>query len=142
MSPSSLVVIDANVLVAAMVPSDSAHEDATAYLDSVESPWYVPVMALAEVVHLVEKRVGHHAELKVLDLITEGEILPLNVDHWEEIGIVANKYAKNKLGTVDASVVIAAEQIGTICIATMDTRLHMVTTEKSQYFDFVNPTAL
>lgn len=142
MSPSSLVVIDANVLVAAMVPSDSAHDDAAKYLETVAPPWYVPVMALAEAVHLIEKRVGHHAELAVLDLIADGEILPLNVDRWGDICDVATKFSSSELGTVDASVVVAAEQIGTISIATMDSRLQMVTTAKSPFFNFLDPTVL
>lgn len=118
---STLVVVDANIIVAALVKSDTNHERAVLYLEGLPKPLYVPILALSEIAHLLENRIGPHAEMKFVEAIINDEIRPVYFDdRWDDVGLLARTYLDSALGLVDASVVVTAASMGTRAIATDD----------------------
>ncbi len=93
-------------------------------LESHPGPLLVPVLCVAEVTHLAASRLGHRIELGFLEDLIAGalfteQITPADLSRAAEL--VAT-YRDLPLGTVDASVVAAAERLGVPTIATLDRR--------------------
>jgi hypothetical protein len=79
---------------------------------------------IAETAFLVGERMGPRIEAMLLADIAGSDI---TVDHvplgeWVRIGELVARYADLPLGTVDATVVAAAERLGVTAIATTDRR--------------------
>jgi uncharacterized protein len=79
---------------------------------------------MAEVGHLVGARGGWQAEVRLLMAVSAGE---LSVEQFhpadaERTAELVSKYRDLPLGTVDASVVAAAERLNVTTIATLDHR--------------------
>ncbi len=84
----------------------------------------VPALAIAEAAYLIAGRVGARAESAFLSDLAMGNFLvdaPVPAD-WERIAELVARYRDMRLGTVDASVVAAAERLGITAIATLDRR--------------------
>ena len=93
-------------------------------LESHPGPLLVPVLCVAEVAHLAASRLGHRIELGFLEDLIAGalfieQLTPADLARAAEL--VAT-YRDLPLGTVDASVVAAAERLGATEIATLDRR--------------------
>lgn len=104
---------------------DDAHH--TACLELLEDhpgPLIVPTLVLTEVAYLLGTRLGWQAEVRLLgDLAsTEFVIEPLHAADLLRIAELVARYHDLPLGTVDASVVAAAERLGIKQIATIDRR--------------------
>jgi predicted nucleic acid-binding protein len=82
------------------------------------------VLVITEVTYLLGSRLGPTAEVRFLGDLASGALTPLEVDpaDWLRIAELVAKYADLPLGTVDASVVAAAERLGVTAIATFDRR--------------------
>ena len=79
---------------------------------------------IAETAFLVGERMGSRVEALFLADIAGSDV---TVDHvplgeWLRIGELVARYADLPLGTVDATVVAAAERLGVTAIATTDRR--------------------
>jgi uncharacterized protein len=85
---------------------------------------FVPQLVITEVVYLLATRLGPAAEVKFLGDLASGALTPLAVEpaDWLRIAELVAKYADLPLGTVDASVVAAAERLELRAIATFDHR--------------------
>lgn len=92
----------------------------------------MPALCLAEVAHLVGMRDGWMAEVRLLTALNAGDIALEQVDPTDlaRITELVATYRSLPLGTVDASVVAAAERLGIGTIATLDRR----------HFGVVRPT--
>lgn len=84
----------------------------------------VPTLAIAEAAHLIERRTGTAAEVRFLGDLAAGDfaVEPVHPADWERIAELVARYRDLGLGTVDASVVAAAERLGITRIATLDRR--------------------
>jgi hypothetical protein len=84
----------------------------------------VPVLVIAEVTYLVGTRLGPEAEVRFLgDLANRAFVtVPVEENDWLRIAELVARYRDLPLGTVDASVVAAAERLGVTTIATLDRR--------------------
>jgi predicted nucleic acid-binding protein len=82
------------------------------------------VLVITEVSYLLATRLGAEAEVRFLGDVASGVLTPLEVDavDWLRIAELVARYADLPLGTVDASVVAAAERLGMTTIATFDRR--------------------
>jgi predicted nucleic acid-binding protein len=82
------------------------------------------VLVITEVSYLLATRLGAEAEIRFLGDVASGVLTPLDVDavDWLRIAELVARYADLPLGTVDASVVAAAERLGMTTIATFDRR--------------------
>jgi predicted nucleic acid-binding protein len=84
----------------------------------------VPVLVVTEVAYLLATRLGPVAEVKFLGDLAGGALTALDVEvaDWLRIAELVARYRDLPLGTVDASVVVAAERTGVTTIATFDRR--------------------
>ncbi len=84
----------------------------------------VPVLVTTEVAHLVGSRLGANAEVRFLGDLAAGELVVEGVmaGDWLRIAELVSRYRDLPLGTVDASVIAAAERLGITEIATLDRR--------------------
>ena len=118
------VLVDAGPLYAYIDADDGHHQDCLALLATHPGPLAVPVLVVAEVTHLVATRLGSHAEVRFLgDLASRAFVtIPVEEDDWLRIAELVSGYRDLPLGTVDASIVAAAERLGVATIATLDRR--------------------
>jgi uncharacterized protein len=84
----------------------------------------VPTLVVAEVAHLAASRLGVRSEVLFLGDIAAGDftVEPVAAADWLRIAELVARYSDLPLGTVDASVVAAAERLGVTTIATTDRR--------------------
>jgi len=103
---------------------DQDHESCLRLLEEHPGPLIVPELVVAEVAYLLGTRVGVEAEVRFLGDLAAGNLVPEPVDaaDWLRIAELVWAYRDLALGTVDASVVAAAERLGIREIATLDHR--------------------
>jgi uncharacterized protein len=79
---------------------------------------------VTEVAYLLENRVGPETEIRFLGDLAAGELVPEPVaaGDWLRIAELVATYRDLPLGTVDASVITAAERLGAAAVATLDRR--------------------
>lgn len=109
----------------AYVDADDRHHGAS--LDLLlghPGPLLVPVLVVAEAASLIASRLGPAAEVRFLGDLAAGELTaePVAAGDWLRIAELVGRYRDLPLGTVDASVVAAAERLGVTTIATLDRR--------------------
>lgn len=93
-------------------------------LERYPGPLFVPVLCVAEVAHLASTRLGWQPEVRFLGDLAAGALLiqQLHPRDTERIAELVATYRDLPLGTVDASVVAAAERLEITTIATLDRR--------------------
>jgi hypothetical protein len=79
---------------------------------------------ITEVAYLVATRLGAGAEIRFLGDLAAGSftVEPVAPSDWLRIAELVGRYRDLPLGTVDASVVTAAERLGVVEVATVDHR--------------------
>ena len=79
---------------------------------------------MTEVSYLLETRLGVEAEVRFIGDLAAGNLIaePVQPRDWMRIAELVARYADLPLGTVDASIVAAAERLGAVQIATLDRR--------------------
>jgi uncharacterized protein len=87
-------------------------------------PLIVPTLVITEVVYLIASRLGWQAETRFLGDLAAGEMSLEPVDRKDTLRIaeLVARYHDLPLGTVDASVIAAAERLGVTEVATLDLR--------------------
>jgi uncharacterized protein len=92
----------------------------------------VPTLVVAEVTYLLGTRLGWEAEVRFLGDLASGNLVlePLHAADPVRIAELVARYRDLPLGTVDGSVVAAAERLNVSEIATTDRR----------HFSIVRPT--
>ena len=77
---------------------------------------------MTEVAYLLEARLGVEAEVRFIGDLAAGNLIaePVHAGDWIRIAELVAGYADLSLGTVDASLVAAAERLGVVQIATLD----------------------
>jgi uncharacterized protein len=84
----------------------------------------VPILVVTEVAYVLGTRVGHDAEVRFLGDFAAGNLIPEHVaaEDWLRIAELVQAYRDLPLGTVDASVIAAAERLSIGDVATLDRR--------------------
>lgn len=109
----------------AYIDRDDRHH--TASLDLLEThpgPLVVPTLIVTEVAYLLGTRLGADPEVRFLGDFAAGNLIvePVAASDWLRMAELVAQYADLPLGTVDASVIAAAERLGVNDIATLDHR--------------------
>jgi predicted nucleic acid-binding protein len=117
-------LVDAGPLYAYIDADDAHHDECLTLLRRRPEPLLVPMLVIAEVADFVGKRLGAEAEIRFLGDLAGGAFHPLPVEEadWVRVAELVSRYRDLSLGTVDASVVAAAERLGITTIATLDRR--------------------
>lgn len=84
----------------------------------------MPVLVVTEVAYLLATRLGVDPEVRFLGDLAVGNFTtePVRPGDWLRIAELVARYRDLPLGTVDASVVVAAERLGIVEVATLDRR--------------------
>lgn len=84
----------------------------------------MPQLVVAEVAYLLEARLGMEAEVRFVGDLAAGNLIPepVHPGDWMRIAELVADYGDLPLGTVDASVIAAAERLRVVELATLDRR--------------------
>ncbi|MBS4730427.1 PIN domain-containing protein [Mycobacterium sp. SM1] len=118
------MVVDAGPLYAYVDADDAHHASSLELLHSHPGPLVVPTLVITEVVYLLGTRLGVEPEVRFLGDLADGAftVEPVAAGDWLRIAELVARHRNLPLGTVDASVVAAAERLGINEIATVDRR--------------------
>lgn len=117
-------MVDAGPLYAYVDADDDHHQVCLELLEAHSGPLLVPVLVVTEVAYLLASRLGVDAEVRFLGDFAAGNLTSEGVaaGDWLRIAELVGRYRDMRLGTVDSSVVAAAERLGVTQIATLDHR--------------------
>lgn len=103
---------------------DAHHETCLELLETHPGPLIVPTLVITEVAYLIASRLGWQAEIRFLGDLAAGEMSlePVEPEDTLRIAELVARYHDLPLGTVDASVIAAAERLGASEVATLDHR--------------------
>jgi predicted nucleic acid-binding protein len=103
---------------------DEDHEPSLSLLTTHPGPLIVPQLVVTEVAYLLETRLGAESEVRFLGDLAAGNLLPepVHPGDWIRIAELVAEYRDLPLGTVDASVIAAAERLQAVQLATLDRR--------------------
>jgi predicted nucleic acid-binding protein len=118
------LVVDAGPLYAYVDGDDAHHQACLELLETHPGPLIVPTLVITEVAYLIASRLGWQAEARFLGDFAAGEMTLEPVDPKDVLRIteLVARYHDLPLGTVDASVIAAAERRGAREVATVDRR--------------------
>jgi len=107
-----MIVLDTGGLYAAMDANEALHGRAVAALARSRPPRVLSPFVLAELDYLVGSRVGHEAELALVDEVVRGayRLVPFDEEDMERAKRVMEKYSDLRIGLADASVVVLAHR--------------------------------
>ena len=118
-----MIILDTSALFAFLRAGDPDNEAVTGVLLTKE-PLIVSPFVIAELDYLVQARAGVRAELQMLADIASGayELPVLSAADLIACAGVIDKYADQRVGVTDASLVVLAERYQTRRICTLDHR--------------------
>lgn len=119
-----MIVLDTGGLYAALDANEGLHGRAVAALVTATPPRIISPFVLAELDYLISTRVGHEAEMALIDEITRGAyrldvFSPEDMSHVKRI---MERYADLRIGVADASVVVLAHRHKTLDLLCTDER--------------------
>jgi uncharacterized protein len=118
-----MIVVDTSVILAFMNSGDTHHAAVSTWISEEKQDLATTPLIVAETDHLVAARGGRQALGAFRKDLAAGAYL---VDWWPQaMGAavkVAERYADMALGLADASLVVLADRLGTVRIATLDER--------------------
>jgi hypothetical protein len=119
-----LILVDSGPLYASIDRDDAHHEECADLLAGHPGPLLVPALVVTEVAYLVGTRLGSKPEVRLLQDFAEGNLVfePVEPADWLRIAELVHAYRNLPLGTVDASVVSAAERLQVEEVASLDRR--------------------
>jgi predicted nucleic acid-binding protein len=117
-----LALVDASALIGAADMSEPEHARCVETLGRRDLYLVLPALVVAEAAYLIERRLGPSAEAAFAWGLNGLEMeSPLPAD-WPLIADLVERYADFPLGTVDASIAVLADRLGTDLIITLDRR--------------------
>jgi uncharacterized protein len=119
-----VIVLDTGGLYAALDANEGLHGRAVAALVASSPPRLLSPFVLAELDYLIATRVGHRAQLALLDEITRGvyQLEPFSSDDVSDARRVMERYSDLGIGLADASVVVLATRHRTLDLLCTDER--------------------
>jgi uncharacterized protein len=134
------LIVDAGPLYAYVDADDAHHAASLELLETHAGPLVVPTLVVAEVTYLLGTRLGWEDEVRFLGDLATGDLVlePVHAADPGRIAELVARYNDLPLGTVDASVVAAAERLKTTQIATTDRRdFSIVRPSHAEAFDLL-----
>jgi predicted nucleic acid-binding protein len=119
-----MIVLDTGGLYAALDANEALHGRAVAALVSSRPPRLLSPFVLAELDYLVSTRVGHKAEVALVDEVARGAY-QLELFAAEDVAHarrIMERYADLRIGLADASVVVLAHRHRTLDLLCTDER--------------------
>lgn len=119
-----MIVLDTGGLYAALDANEALHGRAIAALVAATPPRAVSPFVLAELDYLIASRVGHQAQMALIDEVARGAY-QLELFSPEDVGDakrIMERYADLRIGLADASVVVLANRHRTLELLCTDER--------------------
>jgi predicted nucleic acid-binding protein len=119
-----VIVLDTGGLYAALDANEALHGRAVAALVAAAPPRLVSPFVLAELDYLIASRVGHQAQIALIDEVARGAY-QLELFSAEDVGHakrIMERYADLRIGLADASVVVLANRHRTLELLCTDER--------------------
>jgi uncharacterized protein len=118
------LLVDSGPLYAYVDSDEPEHARCVELLETYPGPLIAPSLCIAEVTYLLRARLGAEAEVRFLGDLAVGTITlePVHPADLLRIAELVSAYRSLPLGTVDASIVAAAERLGVTRLATLDRR--------------------
>jgi len=118
------MIVDTSALLAYLNDGEARHAEVRAAIDDDPGPFVVSPFVLAELDYLVLTRHGVSAELATLDELTSGrwDLATADASTVRQARDLASKYADERIGLTDASLIVLAARYRTPMIATLDRR--------------------
>jgi uncharacterized protein len=118
----SAAVVDSSVLLAALDRSEPLHARCAAVLSRKDLDLVVPTLVVTEVAYFADRRLGPRGEAAFVRGLADLVVEAPEADDWLAIADMVELYADIRLGTVDASVAVLADRLGTDLVLTLDRR--------------------
>jgi uncharacterized protein len=119
-----VIVLDTGGLYAALDANEALHGRAVASLVAAAPPRLVSPFVLAELDYLIATRVGHQAQIALIEEVARGAY-QLELFSSEDLGHakrIMERYADLGIGLADASVVVLANRHRTVDLLCTDER--------------------
>lgn len=119
-----MIVLDTGGLYAALDANEGLHGRAVAALVASSPPRLLSPFVLAELDYLIATRVGHRAQIALVDEVTRGvyQLEPFSSGDVSDARRVMERYADLGVGLADASVVVLAARHGALDLLCTDER--------------------
>jgi predicted nucleic acid-binding protein len=119
-----MIVLDTGGLYAAIDANEELHGRCVAALVAARPPRVISPFVLAELDYLVGSRVGHQAQLSLLEEVVCGayRLEPFDSDDSDRAKRIMERYADLRIGLADASVVVLAQRHRTLDLLCTDER--------------------
>jgi predicted nucleic acid-binding protein len=119
-----MIVLDTGGLYAAIDANEKLHGRSVAALSAARPPRVISPFVLAELDYLVGSRVGHEAQLSLVDEVVRGayRLEPFDSEDMDRAKRVMERYADLRIGLADASVVVLAQRHRTLDLLCTDER--------------------
>ena len=107
-----MIVLDTGGLYAALDANEALNGRAVAALVAAAPPRLLSPFVLAELDSLVGKRIGHDAQMALVDEVTRGvyQLEVFAADDLAQARRIMEQYADQRIGLADASVVVLANR--------------------------------
>lgn len=107
-----MIVLDTGGLYAALDANEALNGRAVAALVAAAPPRLLSPFVLAELDYLVGKRIGHDAQMALVDEVTRGvyQLEVFAADDLAQARRIMEQYADQRIGLADASVVVLANR--------------------------------
>lgn len=107
-----MIVLDTGGLYAALDANETLHGRAVAALVAATPPRVLSPFVLAELDYLIAHRVGHQAQMALVDEVTRGayQLEPFPAEDVGHARRIMEQYADLRIGLADASVVVLANR--------------------------------
>ncbi len=107
------MTLDSSAIFALLNRKDSFHHAIKSELKKFRPPYFISTPSLAEIVYLIENRLGHHVLNAFVQDIKAGLFcLDYADSDLSRALILANKYQNLNLGLTDALIIACAERNG------------------------------
>jgi predicted nucleic acid-binding protein len=119
-----VIVLDTGGLYAALDANEVMHGRAVAALVASTPPRVISPFVLAELDYLIGDRVGHRAQMALLEEVTRGayQLEGFSSEDVGHAGRIMERYADLRIGLADASVVVLANRHRTLDLLCTDER--------------------
>jgi predicted nucleic acid-binding protein len=119
-----MIVLDTGGLYAAIDGNEKLHGRSVAALSAARPPRVISPFVLAELDYLVGSRVGHEAQLSLVDEVVRGayRLEPFDSEDMDRAKRVMERYADLRIDLADASVVVLAQRHRTLDLLCTDER--------------------
>jgi hypothetical protein len=119
-----VIVLDTGGLYAAVDANEALHSRAAAALFAAPPPRVLSPFVLAELDYLIAMRVGHQAQMMLVDEVVRGayQLAVFTADDVDRVQRIMDRYANLHIGLADASVVVLADRHRTLDLLCTDER--------------------